>query len=71
MDKEEAQIDSIMLREALKHLEEREREMIFLRYVNEVPMADMAALYGKSRYALYREIRKTLKKLERRMSGEQ
>lgn len=70
-DKEEEQIDSIMLREALKDLEEREREMIFLRYVNEVPVADLAAFYGKSRYALYREIKKILKKLERRMLGEQ
>lgn len=44
-DKEEEQIDSIMLREALKDLEEREREMIFLRYVNEVPVADLAAVF--------------------------
>ncbi len=58
-------IDSIALRKALQRLDDGERELIFLRYVNEVPMADLAAAYGRSRYALYREIKAVLRKLRK------
>lgn len=61
---------SLMLRQALHELDERERELVLLRFVNEVPVSDLAKLYGISRYALYRETKKILKKLERRMSDE-
>lgn len=67
-DMENAMLDSIMLRQALYTLTEQERELILLRYVNEVPVADLAKLYGVSRFALYRETKKVLKKLERRIS---
>lgn len=61
-------VDYVMLRQALGELSGEERELVLLRYVNEMPVADMAKLYGKSRYAIYRETKKVLGKLERRMS---
>jgi RNA polymerase sigma-70 factor (ECF subfamily) len=67
-NKEDSMLDAIMLRQALHDLDSEERELILLRYVNEVPVADMARIYGKSRYALYRETKKILQKLERRMT---
>lgn len=65
---EDMLVDSIVLRQALQELTEYERELVLLRYVNEVPVADMARMYGKSRYALYREAKKVLRKLEGRLS---
>ncbi len=67
-NKEDSMLDAIMLRQALHDLDSEERELTLLRYVNEVPVADMARIYGKSRYALYRETKKILQKLERRMT---
>ena len=67
---EDTMLDSMMLKQALYGLTRQERELVLLRYVNEVPVADLAKLYGKSRYAVYRETKKILGKLERRLSGE-
>lgn len=63
-------LDSISLRKALLELEERERELVLLRFVNEVPVADLSKIYEISRFALYRETKKILKKLERRILDE-
>ncbi|MDE7307488.1 MAG: RNA polymerase sigma factor [Lachnospiraceae bacterium] len=51
-------LDSISLRQALLELEERERELVLLRFVNEVPVADLSKIYKISRFALYRETKK-------------
>lgn len=67
-DMENTLVDSLMLRQALDELPEYERELILLRYVNEVPVADLARFYGISRFALYRETKGVLRKLERRIS---
>ncbi len=66
-NQENEMVDSVLLRQALGELQECEREMVLLRYVNEVPIADMAKIYGISRFALYRKLRKILRELERRM----
>lgn len=63
-------LDSVSLRQALLELSERERELVLLRFVNEVPMADLSKIYGISRFVLYRDVKKILKKLERRISDE-
>lgn len=63
-------LDSMDLKQAMESLTEEERELIVLRFVNEVPAADLAEIYCISRFAVYRRINKTLKKLERRMSDE-
>ncbi|MCM1499530.1 MAG: sigma-70 family RNA polymerase sigma factor [Clostridium sp.] len=70
-DMENALVDSVVLRQALHELDEQERELVLLRYVNEVPVADLAKVYGISRFALYRETKKVLRKLERRISDEE
>lgn len=67
-DMENALVDSVILRQALQKLTEHERELVLLRYVNEVPVADLAKFYGISRFALYRETKSILRKLERRIS---
>lgn len=67
-DMESTLLDSVILRQALHELTEHEQELVMLRYVNEVPVADLANFYGISRFALYRETKSVLKKLERRIS---
>lgn len=60
-------VDSVSLKEALDGLTGMEREMILLRIVNEVPVEDIGKIYGISRFAVYRKIKKILKKLEGRL----
>lgn len=67
---EDSLTEGISLRMALEELTEEERELVLLRYVNEVPVSELAKLYGISRFSLYRETRRILKKLERRISDE-
>lgn len=65
---EEEVIERTALQEALETLSGEEQELLLLRYVNEMPFTDLAQLYGKSRFALYRELSKITSKLERRLS---
>lgn len=67
---EQKWVDNLNLSIALEELELQERELIFLRVVNEVPMADLARLYEVSRFTLHREMKKILARLERRMTDE-
>lgn len=60
---EERMIDGISIKLALAKLEEEERELILLRYVNEVSVTVICKMFGLSRYAVYRKIRKALQKL--------
>lgn len=63
--------EALALKQALESLTEQERELVLLRYVNEVPMADLVKLYQKTRFALYRQLKKILIKLKRGMEGEE
>ena len=45
-------------------MEQEERELIFLRYVNEVPVGDIGKILGLSRFAVYRRLREILRKLK-------
>ena len=63
-------VEKEMLHQAMSILTEDEQELLLLRYVNEVSFADLSKMYQKSRFALYRELSKITKKLERRMSDE-
>lgn len=63
-------IESVSLHMALDKLTEDEREIILLRVVNEVPVEDIGKIYGISRFAVYRKVKKILKKLERGLSYE-
>jgi len=51
-------VEYISLNKALSELDESEREMIFMRYVNEVPVSVMCKIYNVSRFVLYRRIKK-------------
>ena len=67
---EDAVVEKENLQQAMATLSKEEQELILLRYVNEVSFADLSKMYGKSRFALYRELSKIRKKLERRLSDE-
>lgn len=70
-DSDENQMfDTVSVKIALDKLTDREREMVLLRVVNEVPVEDIGKIFGISRFAVYREVKKILKKLERMLSYE-
>lgn len=52
---------------ALARLTEEEREVIELRYGQDLPMSDISAVTGKSRFALYRIERRALGRLKELM----
>lgn len=65
---EDAVVQRQVLQQAMECLTKEEQELLLLRYVNEVAFSDLCKLYGKSRFALYRELSKITNKLERRIS---
>lgn len=65
---EDEVIQKQSLRQAMAALTKEEKELLLLRYVNEVAFSDLCKLYQKSRFALYRELSKITRKLERRIS---
>lgn len=67
---EDAVIQTENLQQAIETLSKEEQELILLRYVNEVSFADLSKMYGKSRFALHRQLSKITGKLERRISDE-
>lgn len=56
-----------VLQQAMECLTKEEQELLLLRYVNELAFSDLCKLYGKSRFALYRDLSKIINKLERRI----
>ena len=66
---EEEYINKSLLHAALQKLSEEDRELILLRYVNEVPMASLASMYHMSRFALYRKCQKLLIFLKKEVEG--
>ena len=65
---EDVVVEKENLHQAMASLDKEEQELLLLRYVNEVSLADLSKMYGKSRFALYRELSKITSKLERRIS---
>lgn len=55
---------SIALRTELDKLGDEDRELVLLRYVNELPVGVLCKLYGISRFAMYRRLRGILKTLQ-------
>lgn len=66
---EERTVKSLTLRKALQSLEEEGRELILLRYVNELPVGDIAELMNISRFSVLRKTKKYLKELEQELGG--
>ena len=62
-EQERDPLASLVLRAELDKLAPEDRELVLLRYVNEVPMAVLGQLYGLSRFALRRRLNGILKTL--------
>lgn len=60
---EERMIESLSMRLALARLTPMERELVLLRFVNEVPVKVICELQECSRFALNRKLKQVLKKL--------
>ena len=60
---EQPLLQRLTLRDALDQLSPEEREMLFLRYINEVPVSVIGGLHNISRFAVYRKLNSILKKL--------
>ncbi len=63
-------ITQISVRATLSELDETDRELLLLRYVNEVPVNVISKLYGISRFSVYRKISKAAKELKSRLGKE-
>ena len=63
-------LSKIALEGALMELTGEERELLLLRYVNEVPVSIVCRLFGASRFAVYRKTTGALKKLQKRLREE-
>ena len=66
---EQSLLQRLSLRDALEKLTPEEREMLFLRYINEVPVSVMSGLYNISRFAVYRKLNSILKKHRSSVEG--
>ena len=55
---------------ALEKLEESERELLLLRYVNELSVSTIGAILGISRFAAYRKVTSASKKFQAELKKE-
>lgn len=68
---EDESVSKLALHAALSELTAEARELLLLRYVNELSFAQLAKIYGRSRFSLMRELKKAAQELKRRLSDEQ
>ena len=68
---EQILIDQVVLREALQKLSPEEKEMLFLHYVNDVPVPVISGLYHISRFAGDRKLKSILQKVRIEMEANQ
>ena len=64
---EQPLLEQITLQEALQRLSPEDRELLFLRYVNDVPASVISGLYKISRFAVYRKLKAALRRLRREL----
>lgn len=64
-------LSGVDLKQALNRLSAEDREIILLRYVNEVPVNVIAKLYNISRFALNRRIKRILGDLHEYLGREE
>ena len=69
-DPTENLISNLTLRMTISKLPGDERELIFLRYVNEISIATICKITGLSRFAVYRRLSKSLKWLKEELKKE-
>lgn len=70
-DNENEWVTHVALCDAVASLSEEDREIILLRYVNEVPVSVISSLYKISRFALNRKIKKILAALRKEFEKEE
>lgn len=63
-------IDRLALRAVLDRLPEEERDIIVMRYVSELPVADIARIHGISWFAMNRRIKRILAKMRKEFEKE-
>lgn len=68
---ENALIQTLSLQNALQSLSPEESELIFLRYVNDVPVPVISGLYQISRFAVYRKLKSILQKVRIEMEADE
>ena len=61
----------LSLQKVLESLLPEERELLFLRYVNDVPVPVISGLYKISRFAVYRRLKSILQKVRVEMEAGQ
>ena len=64
---EQPLLDQIILRDVLQKLSPEEKELLFLRYVNDVPVSVISGMFKISRFAAYRKLKAVLKKIRREL----
>ena len=64
-------IQKLALQNALESISPEERELLFLRYVNDVPVPVISGLYQISRFAMYRKLKGILQKVRVEMEADQ
>ena len=69
-DLAEEWIDLLVLRSIVSKLSNDEQELLFLRYVNELPITSICEITGLSRFAVYRRLSKSLKWLKEELKKE-
>lgn len=62
--------DNISLRQALSRLSQQDRELVLLRYINDVPVNVISRLFGVSRFAMSRRLKKILDTLRNELGKE-
>lgn len=69
-DTSEELIDSLTLRAVIEKLPQEEQELLFLRYVNEIPVTSICKMTGMSRFAVHRRLSKAVKWLKEELRKE-
>lgn len=68
---EEKVLSALSLSQALEKLASEDREIILLRYINEVPVNVIGRLYNMSRFSVNRRIKKILEILHNELGKEE
>lgn len=69
--REDEVVTRLLVTDILSVISEEEKEILLLRYVNEVPVAAICQILQISRFALYRKIKKALQKLKKELGEEE
>lgn len=69
-DNEIVWTEHIALKEAILSLSDEDRELLFMRYINNVPIAVLSSIYNVSRFSLSRRLKNILSMLRKNLEKE-